>query len=63
MKSIKLLYVFLLVSIVNLNTIHAAPFVYVPLGSGNQVIKINAASDTVTTSYTGVKNPHSLVAT
>jgi YVTN family beta-propeller protein len=41
----------------------AAPTVYIPLGSGNQVIAVDAASDTITASYTGVTNPHGLVAT
>ncbi len=41
----------------------AAPTVYIPLGSGNQVIAVDAATDTITASYTGVTNPHGLVAT
>ncbi len=41
----------------------AAPTVYIPLGSGNQVIAVDAASDRITNSYDGVKNPHGLVTT
>lgn len=41
----------------------AAPFVYIPLGSGNQVIKVDAESDTILASYPGVENAHGLVAT
>lgn len=41
----------------------AAPTVYIPLGSGNQVIAVDAATDKIIASYTGVDNPHGLVAT
>jgi YVTN family beta-propeller protein len=41
----------------------AAPTVYVPLGSGNQVIAVDAANGRITASYPGVDNPHGLVAT
>lgn len=41
----------------------AGTIVYVPLGSGNQVVKIDAATDQILASYPGVKNPHGLVAT
>jgi len=41
----------------------AAPTVYIPLGSGNQVIAVDAASDRITATYSGVENPHGLVAT
>lgn len=41
----------------------ASPTVYVPLGSANKVIKIDAATDKITATYTGVENPHGLVAT
>ena len=44
-------------------TVVAAPTVYVPLGSGNQVIAVDAASGRITASYSGVDNPHGLVAT
>ena len=41
----------------------AAPTVYIPLGSGDQVIAVDAASDRITASYPGVDNPHGLIAT
>lgn len=46
-----------------LNTVFASPTVYIPLGSGNQVIKVDAATDKITATYTGVDNPHGLVVT
>ena len=45
------------------NTLQASPTVYIPLGSGNQVIKVDAETDTITATYTGVENPHGLVVT
>lgn len=44
-------------------TVVAAPTVYVSLGSGNQVIAVDAASGRIIASYPGVDNPHGLVAT
>lgn len=41
----------------------AAPTVYIPLGSGNQVIAVDAATGRIVKSYPGVDNPHGLVAT
>ena len=41
----------------------AAPTVYIPLGSGNQVVAVDAATDRIINSYLGVDNPHGLVAT
>lgn len=41
----------------------AAPTVYIPLGSGNQVIAVDAATSKITKSYSGVENAHGLVAT
>ncbi len=41
----------------------ADPTVYIPLGSGNQVIAVDAATDRITATFTGVENPHGLVAT
>jgi len=41
----------------------AAPSVYIPLGSGNQVIKVNAATDKIEATYSDVINAHGLVAT
>jgi len=42
---------------------NAAPTVYIPLGSGNQVIAVDAATDKITATYSGVENSHGLVAT
>lgn len=42
---------------------HAAPTVFVPLGSGNQVIAVDAATSKIFATYTGVDNPHGLIAT
>lgn len=41
----------------------ANPTVYIPLGSGNKVIAVDAQTDKITSTYTGVANPHGLVAT
>jgi DNA-binding beta-propeller fold protein YncE len=41
----------------------AALTVYIPLGSGNGVAAVDAATDKVVNHFTGVKNPHGLVAT
>lgn len=41
----------------------ASPTVYIPLGSGNQVIAVDSATNKITGAYTGVENPHGLVAT
>ena len=41
----------------------ASPMVYIPLGSDNQVIAVDAATDKITATFTGVENPHGLVAT
>lgn len=43
--------------------VSAAPTVYIPLGSANSVIAVDAANDTITQTYSGVANPHGLVAT
>lgn len=37
--------------------------VYIPLGTANQVIAVDAEKDTITATYDGVDNPHGLVAT
>ncbi len=42
---------------------YAAPTVYIPLGSGNQVIAVDAQTDKIFASYSGVVNPHGLIAT
>ena len=41
----------------------AKPLVYVAAGSANEVIVIDAASDTIVRSFPGVENPHGIVAT
>lgn len=41
----------------------AGPTVYVPLGAANRVIAIDADTHKITAQYTGVENPHGLVAT
>ncbi len=41
----------------------ARPMVYIPLGSGNVVIAVDAANDRIVATYTGVENAHGLVAT
>ncbi len=41
----------------------AAPIAYIPLGSANQVIAVDAANGKIIRSYSGVENPHGLVAT
>ena len=41
----------------------AAPIAYIPLGSANQVIAVDAASGKIIRSYSGVENPHGLAAT
>ena len=46
-----------------IQTAFAAPTVYIPLGTANSVIAVDAANDTISQTYTGVDNPHGLVAT
>ncbi len=41
----------------------AGPTVYIPLGTANQVIAVDAATGRITQSYPGVENPHGLVVT
>jgi DNA-binding beta-propeller fold protein YncE len=41
----------------------AAPTVYMPLGKANEVIGIDAATNKITATFTGVENSHGLVAT
>lgn len=49
--------------LVTVNVVNASPTVYIPLGSGNRVIAVDAASDKITGSYPDVINAHGLVAT
>ena len=46
-----------------INNLSASPTVYIPLGSGNQVIAVDAATDKIIASYSDVINAHGLVAT
>jgi len=48
--------------LISFNSI-AGQFVYIPLGSGNKVIKVDAKTDKILASYSGVENAHGLVAT
>lgn len=45
------------------STVYASPTVYIPLGSGNQVIAVDGATDKITAVFTDVINAHGLVAT
>ncbi len=64
MKLIRKFTVFIFTLIVLIiNGVNASPIVYIPLGSGNQVIEVDAVTDTITATYTDVENPHGLVAT
>jgi len=42
---------------------YASPTVYIPLGSANQIIAVDASNGKITQSFSGVENPHGLVAT
>jgi YVTN family beta-propeller protein len=42
---------------------YAAPTAYIPLGSGNAVIAVDAANGKIIKRYDGLENPHGLVAT
>lgn len=41
----------------------AGPMVYIPLGVANEVIAVDSDTNRITAHYTGVMNPHGLVAT
>ena len=62
MKSNRLVYALLAVFWWSSSAV-AAPTVYIPLGAANKVIAVDAASHRITAEYTGVENPHGLVAT
>lgn len=47
----------------NVSSAWAAPMVFIPLGTGNQVIAVDAATDRITASYAGVIDAHGLVVT
>ncbi len=53
----------LLCSLLAAGAVQAAPTVYIPLGSGNEVIAVDGATDQIVATYSGVENPHGLVAT
>ena len=56
--------ILLLAALFGLTTkLFAGTMVYIPLGSANRVIAVDAATDKITATYTGVENPHGLVAT
>ena len=56
--------ILLLATLFGLTTdLFARTMVYIPLGSGNRVIAVDATTDKITATYTGVENPHGLVAT
>lgn len=44
-------------------SVSAAPTVYIPLGSGNQVIAVDGANGRIMKAFKDVENPHGLVAT
>jgi len=54
---------FALMNLFAAQTLIAAPTVYIPLGSANQVIAVDAANSQITATFTGIANPHGLVAT
>ena len=63
MKNILVFISIISINFIFINSLQASPTVYIPLGTGNQVIQVDAATDTITASYSGVENPHGLVAT
>ena len=63
MKKTKWLYTLISASMLFSINLYANPLVYIPLGSGNVVIKVDAASDRIVQTYTGVENSHGIVAT
>ncbi|HXV77712.1 MAG TPA: YncE family protein, partial [Candidatus Polarisedimenticolaceae bacterium] len=63
MKQILFVALTALAAVLTAPAAEAAPTVYIPLGSGNKVIAVDAARDRITHSYDGVQNPHGLVTT
>jgi len=63
MKKIISVGIFVAIDLLVSNTLLASPTVYIPLGSANQVIAIDAASSKIIKTFTGIENPHGLVAT
>ncbi|HEX9626330.1 MAG TPA: YncE family protein [Acidiferrobacterales bacterium] len=62
-KSITMPMVALVATLAAPPPLAAAPTVYVPLGSANEVVAVDAATHRVTKRFSGVENPHGLVAT
>lgn len=48
---------------VSIGAAYAGPTVYIPLGSANQVIAVDAANDSIIATYSNAENAHGLVAT
>jgi len=63
MKNIHSLLVYMVLSVAVILNVYAAPTVYIPLGSGNQVIAIDSATSQIIKTFRGIENPHGLVAT
>ncbi|MBL4711108.1 MAG: hypothetical protein JKX75_01165 [Gammaproteobacteria bacterium] len=63
MKQLSIFSVIFTAVLFSANAINAATLVYVPLGSGTQIVKIDADTDTIIASYGGIENPNRLVAT
>lgn len=56
-------YVLGLVCLSSGTVVLAAPTAYIPLGSANEVIAVDVANGKIIRQYSGVENPHGLVAT
>lgn len=52
-----------LLVLVAASSVRAEPTAYIPLGSANEVIGVDVATSRIVQTYTGVANPHGLVAT
>jgi len=63
MKTFRTISVATLLWLLSVTGLQASPTVYIPLGSANQVIAVDGATNQITASYPGVENPHGLVAT
>lgn len=63
MKTVKYVIGICSMVVLFMHNAYSSPVVYIPLGSGNQVIKVNAENDEIEASYSGVINSHGLVAT
>ena len=63
MNRLKIIVGIALVWMSSVTVLQASPTVYIPLGSANQIIAVDAATNRITARYPGVENPHGLVAT